>query len=150
MAGNVLLIEDMKHNLLSVSKTCDKGHFMIFDSKQCQIRDVKTNQLVGIATRTPNNIYILDEKDENRYLGNEDESWLWHKIIGHINFDNLIQLNKKEAIRDLHVIKNLSSSICKQCQHGKQTSVGFKTKEYSTTNPLEIIHTDICGPMRET
>ena len=111
MAEIFLLIEDMKHNLLSVSQTCDKGKFMIFDSKQCQIRDVKTNQLVGTATRTPNNIYILDEKDENCYLENEDDIWLWNKRLGHINFDNLIQLNKKEAIRDLPLIKNLSSSI---------------------------------------
>ena len=43
MAENVLLVENMEHNLLSVSQTCDKGHLMIFDSKQCQIRDVKTN-----------------------------------------------------------------------------------------------------------
>ena len=150
MDENVLLIEDMEHNLLSVSQTYDKGQFMIFDSKWCQIRDIKTNQLVGTTTRTPNNIYILDEKDENCYLGNEDESWLWHKRVGHINFDNLIQLNKKEAIRDLPVLKNLSIRICKQCQHGKQIRVKFKTKEYYTTKPLEIIHIDICGPMRET
>jgi hypothetical protein len=150
MAENVLLVENMEHNLLSVSQTCDKGNLMIFDSKQCQIRDVKTNQLVGTTTRTSNNIYILDEKDENCYLGHEDESWLWHKRLGHINFDNLIQLNKKEAIRNLPVIKNLSNSICKQCQHGKQTRVKFKTKEYSTTKPLEIIHADVCGPMRTT
>ena len=52
--------------------------------------DFKTNQLVGTATRTPNNIYILDDKDENCYVGNEDESWLWNKRLGHINFDNLI------------------------------------------------------------
>ena len=38
--------------------------------------------------------------------------------------------------------------ICKNCQHGKQTKVDFKTKEYSTTKPLEIVHTDLCGPMR--
>jgi hypothetical protein len=76
MAKNVLLVENMEHNLLSVSQTCDTGHLMTFDFKQCKIRDVKTNQLVGIATRTSNNIYILDEKDENCYLGHEDESWL--------------------------------------------------------------------------
>ena len=86
MAENVLLVEDMEHNLLSVIQTCDKGHYMIFYSKNCQIRDVKKNRLVGTATRTPNNIYILDEKKENCYLGNEDESWLWHKRLGHINF----------------------------------------------------------------
>jgi hypothetical protein len=115
MAENVLLVENMEHKLLSVIKTCDKGNFMIFDSKQCQIRDVKTNQLVGTTTRTSNNIYILDEKDENCYLVHQDERWLWHKRLGHINFDNLIQLNKKEAIRNLPVINNLSNSICKQC-----------------------------------
>ena len=60
----------------------------------------------------------------------------------------MIQLNKKEAIRDLPFIKNLTNSICKQCQHGKQTRVKFKTKEYSTTKPLELIHADVCGPMR--
>ena len=62
MAENVLLVEDMEHNLLSVIQTCDKGHYIIFYSKNCQIRDVKTNRLVGTATRTSNNIYILDEK----------------------------------------------------------------------------------------
>ena len=101
---------------------------MIFDSKQCQIMDVKTNQLVGTATRTSNNIYMLNEKDENYYIGHEDESWLWHKRLGHINFDSLIQLNKKEAIRNLPMIKNLSNSICKQCQHGKQTRVQVQNK----------------------
>jgi hypothetical protein len=75
---------------------------------------------------------------------------LWHKRLGHINFENLIQLNKKEAIRDLPVIKDLSSSVCKQCQHGKQTRVKFKTKEHSTIKPLEIVHADVCGPMRTT
>jgi hypothetical protein len=148
MAKNVLLVEDMEHNLLSVSQTCDKGNYMIFYSKNCQIRDVKKNRLVGTATRTPNNIYILDEKKENCYLGNEDESWLWHKRLGHINFENIIQLNKKETIRDLLSMKNLISFICKQCQHGKQTRVRFKTKEHSTTKTFKIVHVDVCGPMR--
>ena len=58
MAANVLLIEDMEHNLLSVNQTCDKGNFMIFDSKHCQIRDVKTNQLRKIVE----SIYVkIDE-----------------------------------------------------------------------------------------
>ena len=62
LAENVLLIEDMEHNLLSVSKTCDKGHYMIFDSNGCQIRDVKIDKLIGTATRSSSNVYILDEK----------------------------------------------------------------------------------------
>ena len=74
-----------------------------------------------------------------------------HWKLGHkqwIRSQNL--QNKKAAIRDLPTIKNLSGSICKQCQHGKQNRVRFKTKEFFTTKPLEIVHTDVCGPMRTT
>jgi hypothetical protein len=35
---NVLLLEDMKHNLLSVSQMCDQGHKITFDSQKCEIR----------------------------------------------------------------------------------------------------------------
>ena len=45
-------------------------------------------------------------------------------------------------------ITNPTSAICKQCQHGKKTKVEFNTKEYTTTKPLEIVHTDLCGPMK--
>jgi hypothetical protein len=34
---NVLLIETMKHNLLSVSQMCDQGHVLTFTSKDCKI-----------------------------------------------------------------------------------------------------------------
>ena len=37
-AENVLLVEKLKPNLLSVSQTCDQGHICIFDSKKCEIR----------------------------------------------------------------------------------------------------------------
>jgi hypothetical protein len=37
-AENVLLVENMKHNLLSVIQMCDQGHILVFDSKKCEIR----------------------------------------------------------------------------------------------------------------
>jgi hypothetical protein len=37
-AQNVLLVEDMKHNLLSVSQMCDQGHKVTFDSQKCEIK----------------------------------------------------------------------------------------------------------------
>jgi hypothetical protein len=30
--GKVILVEDLKHNLLSVSKICDQGYTLTFDS----------------------------------------------------------------------------------------------------------------------
>ena len=40
------------------------------------------------------------------------------------------------------------NSVCKHCQHGKQTRVGFKIKEHMNSYPLEIIHIDLCGPTK--
>jgi hypothetical protein len=37
-AKKILLVEDMKHNLLSVIKMCDQGLKLVFDSQKCKIR----------------------------------------------------------------------------------------------------------------
>jgi hypothetical protein len=38
MAEIVQLVENMKHNILSVSQMCDQGHKVTFDSQKCEIR----------------------------------------------------------------------------------------------------------------
>jgi hypothetical protein len=38
--------------------------------------------------------------------------------------------------------------MCKHCHHGRKTKVEFKTKEYSTRKPLDIVHIDLCGPSK--
>jgi hypothetical protein len=68
--------------------------------------------------------------------------------VGHVNFDNLVKINKKEAVREMLEISKLANTMCKHCPHGKQTRTEFSTKEYSTTKPLEIVHTDMCEPMK--
>jgi hypothetical protein len=39
-----------------------------------------------------------------------------------------------------------TNTLCKHCQQGKQTKTRFKSKEYSTKRPLEIVHNDLVGP----
>ena len=56
---NVLLVEYLKHNILSVSKMCDQGYTLIFNSKKCENREADSGRLVTTATRSSNNIYIL-------------------------------------------------------------------------------------------
>jgi hypothetical protein len=51
---------------------------------------------VVVVPRTPKNIYILKiEEEEKCCMSQIDESWLWHKRMGHTGFDNLLQFNKK-------------------------------------------------------
>jgi hypothetical protein len=65
-AGKVLLVEDLKHNLLIVSKICDQGYTLTFDSQKCKIRENNSGRLVANSTRRLNNIYILDMKKREK------------------------------------------------------------------------------------
>jgi hypothetical protein len=84
--------------------------------------------------------------NEKCFLGKEDESWLWNRRMGHMHFDNLVKVSKREAVREMPQITKPTNTLCKHCQQGKKTKTGFKSKEYSTTKPLEIVHTDLVGP----
>jgi hypothetical protein len=144
---NVLLVEDMKHNILSVSQMCDQGHKVTFDSQTCEIRKEGSGKLVATATRTSSNIYVLRKiGNEKCFQGKEYESWLWHRRMGHMHFDNLVKVSKREAFREMPQIMKPTNTLWKHCQQGKQTKTKFKSKEYSTTKPLEIVHTDLVGP----
>ena len=66
-------------------------------------------------------------------------------MLRQLGFDNLAKIRMKEAVRDLPKIVVPLNSMCKHCQHGKQTIANFKIKEHMTSHLLEIIHTDLCG-----
>jgi hypothetical protein len=51
-AQNVLLVEGLKHNLLSVSQMCDKGCEVLFTAKDCKIKEVSSGKLVAKGVRT--------------------------------------------------------------------------------------------------
>jgi hypothetical protein len=120
----------MKHNLPSVSQMCAEGHTLLFDSKKCEIRKEGSGKLVEKMIRTPNIIYILKEIGKERCcLGKENESWIWHRRMGHMNFDSLVKMSRKEAVREMPEISKPTNTMCKNCLHGKQTRIEFRTKE---------------------
>lgn len=146
-AKGVLLVEDIKPNILSLSQTRDQGNICIFDFDKCEIQKKDTRKLVGTAARISNNVYTLDTlKKERCCLSQINESWLWYIRMGLINFDNFIKVSNMGAIRNLPKIIKPPNSVCRHCQHGKQTKARFKIKEHTTSKPLEIVHTNLCGP----
>ena len=74
-----------------------------------------------------------------------DEIWLWNRRMGHLHFDNIIKVSKKESMIYFPKIVIPLNSLCRHCQHGKQAKANFKRKEHMTSHPMEIVHTDICG-----
>ncbi|KAJ0456158.1 putative RNA-directed DNA polymerase [Helianthus annuus] len=73
---------------------------------------------------------------------------LWHKRYGHVNVDTLVSMGNKGSVLGLpKIIKD--ESICEGCVSGKQARKAFSKKIiWQATKPLELVHSDICGPMR--
>lgn len=76
-----------------------------------------SRKLVVIAPRTSSNVYILDIKEEEEcYMSQVDESWLWNKIMGHLSFKNMIKSSRKEAMKDMPKIIKPFDPVCKHFQ----------------------------------
>ena len=52
-----------------------------------------------------------------------------------------------KKVRGLPKLKKLENIMCKQCQRGKMTKSSFKRKTYTSNEVLELVHTDLCGPI---
>jgi hypothetical protein len=147
---DVFLLDGMKHNFLSVSQMCDRGCEVVFTSKYCKIKSVNSGQVVAKGIRTKNNVYVLKEEKEECHLIKYDESWLWNRRLGHLNFDHLVKLRNCGAVKDLPKISNPYHYVCKPCQIGKLTRAQFKSKNFASTEKLlQLVHMDLCGPSRK-
>ena len=64
--------------------------------------------------------------------------------LGHINLNNINRL-VKDGILDNLVIEPMS--ICESCIESKMTKRPFSLKGNRSNNLLELVHTDVCGPI---
>jgi hypothetical protein len=72
-AQDVLLVDGLKHNMLSVIQMCDRGCEVMFMSKDSKIKSINSGQVVAQGIRTENNVYVLKEDREECHLRKHDE-----------------------------------------------------------------------------
>ena len=73
-----------------------------------------------------------------------NETYLWHLRLDHIN-PNKIQGLVKSGILSFLIFEPIP--VCESCLEGKMTKRPFKAKGNRTTVQLELVHTDVYGPM---
>ncbi|GJU93481.1 putative ribonuclease H-like domain-containing protein [Tanacetum coccineum] len=76
-----------------------------------------------------------------------DESNLWHRRLGHINFKNMNKLVRGNLVRGLPSKIFENDHSCVACQKGKQHKASCKAKLVnSISKPLHMLHMDLFGP----
>ncbi|GJU33579.1 putative ribonuclease H-like domain-containing protein [Tanacetum coccineum] len=77
-----------------------------------------------------------------------DESKLWHRRLGHVNFKNINKLVKGHLVRGLPSKVFVNDHTCVACKKGKQHKASCKAKlERIIRKPLELLHMDLFGPV---
>ena len=78
-----------------------------------------------------------------------DDPKLWHRRLGHINTHTMHELVSKDLVKGLPALDYKHSPTCDAYIRGKQVKSSFKPKKMvSTSRPCELLHVDLCGPMR--
>ncbi|CAJ2657156.1 unnamed protein product [Trifolium pratense] len=149
---NVLLVEGLKANLISISQLCDQGMKVNFTKSECLFTNDQ-GELLMKGVRSKNNCYLCIPKEEDNLstclISKEDEVKLWHQKLGHLHLKFMKKAIAKEAIRGLRKLKIEEGSICGECQIGKQTKMSHpKLQHLTTTRVLELLHPDLMGPMQ--
>lgn len=144
---NVLYVPDLRKNLLSVKKLEISDMKILFENSHVKLIN-KDGQLVGLGKRE--NLYEIQFLRINvecmNIESNDNDFVKWHKRYGHIGFSGLREIIKKHMVEGLENIKIQDVEFCQPCISGKMTRFPF-TERTKAKRILEIIHSDVCGPI---
>ncbi|KAJ9542569.1 hypothetical protein OSB04_029075 [Centaurea solstitialis] len=145
---NCYYIPNMIKNVLSFDLLVDQGFYYKYSYKMISV--FKDNIFYFKATPV-DGLYTVNLKDNNsenyhiskRSKDIEDQTYLWHCRLGHIN-KKRIELLLKGGFLGNFDYKPFDN--CESCLSGKMTKQPFNSENERATDLLEIIHTDVCGP----
>ena len=120
-------------------------HFL-FNSKGCKI--MKDGELVIMATYQ-NGVYGMSG---NTVLLPQETPMLCHRRFGHLGFDNLARLQQVEMVTSIKVsesqFKAAGQTACHPCIMAKQHKISRLSSTSDSSQPLELLHMDVCGPLK--
>ncbi len=147
----VLLVPDLASSLFSTIAASDNGNQVTFFKGGCEIK-AADGTLVANAKRIGKLFYLkcqpfkLTVEEVAAPAAERPSFQLLHQRLGHIHEQRLKSLLKDGKVQGGNANK---LDLCKGCLEGKFTKAPFKVNadRHKTTEPLQLVHTDVCGPM---
>ncbi|GKB61657.1 integrase, catalytic region, zinc finger, CCHC-type containing protein [Tanacetum coccineum] len=151
---HVYYVEGLGHNLFSVGQFCDGDLEVDFRSKTCYVRNLEGDDL--LIGDHESNLYTISIPDMVASSpvclmskASSTKSWLWHRRLSHLNFGTINDLTKHDLVDGLPKFKYGKDHLCSACERGKSKKSSHPPKVVpSTHSKLELLHMDLCGPMR--
>nr|GEX22981.1 ribonuclease H-like domain-containing protein [Tanacetum cinerariifolium] len=137
---NVYLVKELKYNLFSVSQICDNKNSVLFTDSDCIVlgKDFKLKYDTNVLLRTHRqyNMYsinlnnIVSHKNLTCLVAkaSANESMLWHRRLGHLNFKTMNKLVRNNLVKGLPSKCFENNHTCVACLKGKQHKASCMTK----------------------
>jgi hypothetical protein len=151
---NVLLVPDLKTNLISITYlTRVRGFDVHFSAETVEF--LRQNVVIFTATITSNNVPYLDGETEVTASAatsiSDDPAvpiTVWHARFAHRHFALLDKMKTSGAILDFRVQKESTRDpVCEPCIEGKFHRAPHTEPAERATIPLGRIVTDVHGPL---
>ena len=140
----------MNKNIISISRFALDGYKFIMQDNNCTIRK---GEIFYGNVLLENGLYVLDLNNyksiyninTERIVSNVDnQTYFWHCRLGHINEKCISKLHTNGLLDSFDM---RSYETCESCLLGKMTKKPFSNVGERSSDLLELIHTDVCGPM---
>ena len=149
--NNCYLVPALSMNIISRSCLMRGSYSFKSENNGCSI--YMSNIFYGHAPLKSCLVFMnLDSSDTHIHnveakrcrVDNDSATYLWHCRLGHIGVKRMKKLHADGLLESLYYE---SLYACEPCLMGKMTKTLFSGTMERATNLLEIIHTDVCGPM---
>ncbi|KAJ9545171.1 LOW QUALITY PROTEIN: hypothetical protein OSB04_024878 [Centaurea solstitialis] len=152
--NKVAYVEGLSHNLLSIGKFCDKKLEVNFRETRCCVRTYDGQELIEGTRKS--NLYTVNFRKQRPFTevcllskATFNQNVLWHRRLSHLNYATINQLAKTGLVTGLPSLRFTKEQLCSACEMGKIKKSSHKLKvEHNTSKPLQLLHMDLCGPMR--
>ncbi|GKA81406.1 retrovirus-related pol polyprotein from transposon TNT 1-94 [Tanacetum coccineum] len=151
---HVYYVEGLGHNLFSVGQFCDGDLEVAFRSNTCYVWNLEGDDL--LTGSRDSNLYTISISKMAASSpvclmsrATSTKSWLRHRRLSHLNFGTINQLTSHDLVDGLPKFKYHKNHLCSACEQGKSKKASLPSKLVpSTESKLELLHMDLCRPMR--
>lgn len=148
---DVLYVPQLDGGLLSVSKMRQYGFKVTFDEDGCTIRS--RDGKIAAQAAEKNNLFALvcaPSNNEGSHRSYRASAELWHRRLGHRDSEAIKKLYSKKMATgiELKAGDHHDSTICETCIKGKLSKMHYGSSTSRATRPLDLVHSDVCGPMQ--
>ncbi|KAG8501874.1 hypothetical protein CXB51_004547 [Gossypium anomalum] len=116
--------------------------------QECQITDPNGSSLMTVTMSDKCFEVNWSSDSHSTHVASTDDTKLWHQKLGHTNFKSMARMVSKEMVENFTKTVYIED-VCEVCQMGKQARLPFPVNTtWRASSKLELVHTDVCGPMR--